>query len=218
MESFIDSIGGAGVAQGQRSSDQGRQDVGQDEFLELMLAQFENQDPMQPLENSDFLAQLAQFSTATGVKELKSSVEGLVSSLSGNRGLAAAQLVGREVMVPSDQLHSDGGAAGAVELPASGELTVQIRDASGQVLRTLDLGTRPPGVARFEWDGLSAAGDRLPPGAYDVTATLAGASGETQVPVLASGAVTGVDPTGAEPRLDVAGHGTVGFGDVRQIR
>lgn len=217
MTISLDAVTNAGVSVSRQAA--AAQDVGQDEFLKLMLAQFENQDPMQPLESGEFLGQLAQFSTATGMKELQNSFAGLVSSLQGNSGLSATHLVGRDVLLPTSQLQlDDSGARGVVDLPQSDELRVHVQDASGQTLRTLDLGRVPAGMTEFSWDGLSAAGDALPPGRYEVVATTGNADAQQAVPVFALGQVVSVSPNGAVPRLNVAGFGEVSFDAVRQIR
>ncbi|MAA76319.1 MAG: flagellar hook capping protein [Salinisphaeraceae bacterium] len=219
MSLSMDAINSAGLSVNRSTQPAGKDDVGQDEFLKLMLAQFENQDPMKPLESGEFLGQLAQFSTATGMKELKDSFQGLVSSLGGNQGLSAAQLVGRDVLLSASEVNlTADGASGVVDLPQAGELRVHIQDATGQTIRTLDLGRNAAGFADFQWDGRSAAGDVMPEGRYSVVATVGSADRQQAVPVYALGRVTSVAPNGGEPVLNVAGLGEVSFGAVRQIR
>lgn len=150
-----------------------RDALGQEEFLSLMLTQLKNQDPFKPLESGEFLGQLAQFGTVSGLAELKSSFEGLATSLVSNQQLAATQLVGRRVLVTSGEasLPAEGPVEGAVELPqASATVRVQIRDQAGELVRELSLGDQAAGLARFAWDGNTAAGERAAPGRYSVTA------------------------------------------------
>jgi len=147
--------------------------LGQEEFLSLMLAQLKNQDPFKPLESGEFLGQLAQFGTVTGIAELKTAFEELAGSLVPNQQLAAAQLVGRDVLVTSRDayLAADGAVRGAIELPAgSPSVQIQIRDAAGQVVRELSLGEREAGLVRFEWDGITDGGERAPAGRYSMSA------------------------------------------------
>ena len=195
-----------------------KKDIGQDQFLELMLAQMKNQDPLKPMENGDFLAQLAQFSTATGVSELKTGLDRLTESLSADKALTAASLIGRDVLVASETLVQDGaGAAGALDLSAAGAVRIDIVDAAGQTMRTLDLGTRAAGLVSFQWDGLDNAGAELPAGSYSVRASVRDGESEQALPVLAIGRVDSVDLSGPDLNLHTLTLGNVALGDVRRI-
>ena len=96
-------------------------DMGQADFLKLMTTQLRNQDPFEPLENGEFLAQIAQFGTVTGIQELQQSFGDLSSALQSNRALQASVLVGKQVLVEGSQaeLGADTPLRGAVELPAA---------------------------------------------------------------------------------------------------
>lgn len=147
--------------------------LGQQEFLSLMLTQLKNQDPFKPLESGEFLGQLAQFGTVNGLAELKSAFDGLASSLLPDQKLAAANLIGRSVLVTSAhaQLREDAPVTAAVELPRQSEsLRIQIRDAAGTLVREIGLGSRPAGLVRFEWDGITESGTRADPGRYGLSA------------------------------------------------
>ncbi|MGB5338813.1 MAG: flagellar hook capping FlgD N-terminal domain-containing protein, partial [Gammaproteobacteria bacterium] len=134
-----------------------RNELGQDDFLTLMTAQMKNQDPMKPLENGEFLGQLAQFGTVTGLEELKAEIQKLAGSLTSDQSLQAAGMLGREVLVPgaTGVLTEEGEIRGAVELPNSvANLKISIYDQAGQLVRNMDLGVQPAGLADFSWDGL----------------------------------------------------------------
>ncbi|RMD79466.1 MAG: flagellar hook assembly protein FlgD [Gammaproteobacteria bacterium] len=146
-----------------------RDRLGQEDFLKLMTTQLRMQSPLKPLENGQFLAQMAQFSSVKGIQELTASFAKLADALSAARALQAAAMVGREVMVPGSALSlQDGGRArGAVELPAaSGQVVVRVLDASGQLVRRLELGARPAGLVPFTWDGTTEAGEPAASGSY----------------------------------------------------
>lgn len=213
--SALQSLGLGSTSTGAAGS---KKDIGQDQFLELMLAQMKNQDPLKPMENGDFLAQLAQFSTATGVSELKTGLDRLAESLSADKALTAANLIGRDVLVASDTLvHDGGGAAGFLDLSAAGAVRIDIVDAAGQTMRTLDLGTRAAGLVSFEWDGLDNAGAELPAGSYSVRASARDGESEHALPVLAVGRVDSVDLSGPDLNLHTLTLGNVALGDVRRI-
>ena len=117
-----------------------KEELGQEEFLQLMLTQLENQDPFKPMESGEFLGQLAQFGTVTGLGELQQSFESLSGSLISDQALQAASLVGRSVTIESGEgvLQPDAALTGAVELPTgSSSVSVQVMDAAGQITRCL---------------------------------------------------------------------------------
>lgn len=173
---------------GQRNPGPVEQTAGQDQFLELMLAQFENQDPFEPMENGEFLSQLAQFSTATGIDELKDAFDGFASTIYSDQALQASALVGRDLLVESDRtrLAADGnGVAGLVSVGgASGSVTVDVVDEAGQLVRSLELGVRTTGDVPFQWDGLTDDGVPAAAGAYRFEARVARSDQVERAPTL----------------------------------
>jgi flagellar basal-body rod modification protein FlgD len=163
-----------GTATSDRSKvGRGAAGLGAEDFLALMVAQFRNQDPTKPVDNAQFIAQLASFGTVTGIDEMNKSMAALSSAYSTGQTLSAANLLGRTVLVDQGTGHLDaGGVLGAaVEVPdGSQRVAVQVKDAAGQVVRTLDLGTPPAGLAKFGWDGRRADGSAAPAGQYTLEA------------------------------------------------
>ncbi|MDH3640114.1 MAG: flagellar hook assembly protein FlgD, partial [Gammaproteobacteria bacterium] len=189
----------------------------------LRLAQLRNQDPMAPLENGEFLGQMAQFSTVEGIQDLGEAFNDLAGMLQSNRALQASSLVGRSVMVPGDTAELRPGEAikGAVELPATAtSVTVTILDSSGQTVRSFDLGAQTGGTASFSWDGLSNAGQPMPAGTYQVRVE-AMIDGEiSAMPTSISSKVESVSlgQGGTQDiTLNVAGVGPVPLADVNEI-
>ena len=149
-----------------------RDQLGQEDFLTLMITQFQNQDPFEPMDNGEFLGQLAQFGTVNGIDQLNSAFGSLQDSIQSEQALQAANLVGHTVLASNDigYLSDDGSIAGAVELGASAaSIQVDITDVNGQLVRRLELGEQKPGLARFEWDGSDQGGRRVESGHYQVT-------------------------------------------------
>lgn len=194
--------------------------MGQDTFLKLLTTQLKNQDPLKPLDNSAFLGQLAQISTVSGIQSLQDSVDALAGSLTGAQTLQAAQLVGHGVLVesPTNYLAETGAMQGAAQVSASGTVTVDIVNASGAIVRTLNLGTQPAGLANFSWDGIGADGTRAPSGSYTMQARVANAEGETALVTHAVGTVQGVTLGSAGITLSLQGLEPVALADVTQIR
>jgi flagellar basal-body rod modification protein FlgD len=195
--------------------------IQQEAFLELMIAQFRNQDPFKPMENGDFLGQLAQFGSVTGIENLQDSFASFADSLYSDQALQASGLIGREVLIPAStgSLGVAGGVRGAAELPtATPSMLVQITDAAGQLVRRMDLGVQGAGLNYFDWDGLNDLGQRMPPGAYQVE-VIAGPDGmREQMPVMLEARVDSVtlgNAGGVLLNLDQLGE--IPLADVRRI-
>ena len=202
---------------------QGRNDeLGQSDFLTLMITQFKNQDPFQPMENGEFLGQLAQFSTVSGIDSLNASFAGLTESLQGEQALQAANLVGHSVLAVTDvgYLPEGGSISGVVELGTSAsEVQIDIVDDSGELLQTLSLGQQDAGLARFSWDGRDAAGELVDPGHYRIAARVVrGAEIESAATALEANieSIT-LGQYGQGMTLNVTGGATLSLAQVYQI-
>jgi flagellar basal-body rod modification protein FlgD len=201
-----------------KTADDGR--LSQQHFLELMTTQLKNQDPFKPLDSGDFLGQLAQFGTVSGINDLQTSFSQLSSELVSNQTMQAAQLVGRRVLLESPSAYFDGSTAveGAVDLGAdSSALRVQIRDGSGRLVRQLDLGAQSAGLANFKWDGTTDDGGIAPPGVYSVTAQYRDGGEMESGDTLVRGAVESVSIGQQGLSLEVRGLGELPFDAVREI-
>ena len=200
----------------------GNDALGQDEFLTLMLAQMKHQDPMNPMENGDFIAQLAQFRTVTGVDNLNNSFASFSQTMQSSQALSASTLVGREVMIPGNvaTLPADGSLNGSVELPvSSGDVTLNIFGVAGNMVAEIPMGQQSAGLVGFSWNGLMADGTQLPPGNYRVAAN-ALIDGERQAVgtyVTAKVESVSLNP-GREPVLNLANVGPMPFSKVTEIR
>jgi flagellar basal-body rod modification protein FlgD len=127
-------------------------ELGQAAFLELMITQMNNQNPLSPQDNSEFVAQLAQFSSVEGLERLNKSFNSFMS----NSALQASSLVGRSVTVESDKsvLQTGGIVAGGVEVTyPTNDLKINIYDEAGALVQTVPVGEMPKGDAVFRWDG-----------------------------------------------------------------
>ena len=150
------------------------QDLGKDAFLQLMIAQLQNQDPLSPAKNEDFIAQLAQFSSVEGIQNINSSIEELATAFRSSQALEASSLVGRQVQVSADTatLSADGPVRGTIDLAtSSANIKLYIEGPDGQVIRTQDIGTQERGAIDFTWDGTNESGLRVADGTYRVYAS-----------------------------------------------
>ncbi|MBS1213211.1 MAG: flagellar hook capping protein [Proteobacteria bacterium] len=156
--------------------------MGQDMFLKLMMTQLEKQNPLKPQDSSEFLSQLAQFTMVTGIQDMQKSFTSLADSMNEGQALQAASLVGKNVLVASDQavLGTTGGFGGELELPSEAtDVSVRVVGSNGATIRSLDLGAQPAGTTSFHWDGLLDDGvTSADPGSYTLKAE-AQINGET---------------------------------------
>ncbi len=199
-----------------------RNSLGQDEFFQLMVAQLTNQDPLKPLESNEFIGQVAQFSTVTGVQDMHQAIADLSASFQSNQALQASTMVGRDVLVPGNRtlLGADGTIKAAAELPGStGALSASIYDAGGQLVRQISLGAHEEGLVEFTWDGLTDSGQQAPPGSYSIAVTASFNNETHAVETLVAAKVESVTlgKAGTGMQLNLAGLGPVDTGLVRQL-
>ena len=135
----------------------------QDRFLKLLVAQLNNQDPMNPLDNAQMTSQIAQINTVTGIQQLNDTVKGLVSQFAAQQLMQGSAMVGRQVLVEGNSLALDSEtskATGAFDLAGSAaSVKVQVLDATGKELGTVDMGALPAGRYNFAWDAAGYEGD-----------------------------------------------------------
>jgi|SRR5690606_10844595 len=198
-----------------------RDELGSSDFMRLMITQLRNQDPFKPLDPSEFLGQLAQFSTVTGIQSMESSVAALATSLRSSQVLSGATLVGREVLAPASTVTIETGETvqGAVEVPGgAADVHVLVRDSSGQLVRRINIEPSSGGLTSFAWDGLDESGTAVPSGEYEieVVARVGGESSSLD-PLLTGrvGSVT-IDPARGGLILNT-GIGAVAISDVRRV-
>lgn len=161
--------------------------MGQADFLRLMTEQLKNQDPLKPLDNKEFLGQLAQFSTVQGIQEMQNAMGQVATVMESDQALRAASLVGRDALVAADSVTVAAGTTvnGTVETKSNGPVTVEITDATGRVVRRIDVDAASAGSHTFAWDGKDNAGTVMPAGTYGIKATQgAGSSAQSLTPMV----------------------------------
>ncbi len=199
-----------------------KKDLGKNEFLELLVAQLNNQNPLDPQDNGDFIAQLAQFSTVEGVEKLNSSMETILSGYHSSQALQASSLVGRKVIVPSDKAVVDTSETfkASLVLPvSSSNVYVNVYDSTGAVVSRVDMGQQEAGNISFMWDGKDSSGNVAPPGTYRFEAQATYADGTKGLYTLLPANVDSVTlgQNGGELMLNLAGVGSVPLSQVQII-
>ncbi|MEQ3693848.1 MAG: flagellar hook assembly protein FlgD [Thalassolituus sp.] len=132
-------------------------ELGKNAFLELMVAQLNNQNPLEPTDNQAFVAQLAQFSSVEGIDNLNDTAQSMATQFTSNAALQASSLVGQSVIVEGNTtglLTNGGVVSGYVDVPAAtGDITLTIENAAGQTLEQIPLGSHDQGSMSVRWDG-----------------------------------------------------------------
>jgi len=195
----------------------GNQSLGKDAFLQLLVTQLKNQNPLDPQDNGAFVAQLAQFSSLEGINTLNDSVNAISANYSSSQALQASSLVGRSIIIQTDKAMVDTSKsmAGSVAVTSAvGNVSVKITDKDGNAVRTIDMGAQSAGKADFIWDGKNDAGEVVEPGTYTFKASTKNDAGDSVALVTSLPAtVTSVtlSQTGGEMLLNLSG----GMGSVK---
>lgn len=142
----------------------GKSEMGQADFLRLLTAQMQTQDPFQPMDNTQMVAQMATITNSSGIAEMNATLKGLASQMSGSRLGDAASWIGKSMLVRSNIIAPDGNGqyTGQVSFAdATSGASVDLLDGSGNVVKTIALGDRPAGDTNFYWDGKDESGNSI---------------------------------------------------------
>lgn len=212
-----------GLTNKQDDTEKPNSKLGMSDFLNLMVTELTHQDPFKPMENSELGSQISQFATVSGIEELNESFTGLQDTILSDQALQATSLVGRKVLAPlsGGYLNNGGSIKGVVGLDATAnDVTVQVSNAAGELLRSINLGTQEKGEVSFNWDGLNDAGEAVPPGQYQIKAQ-ALVGGENINPyslIEAEVESVSIGAPGQPLALNLTGLGPISFNDVAEIR
>lgn len=198
------------------------QKLGQDDFIKLMTTQMNHQDPMKPMENGDFLSDMAQFSTVSGLKEIKDAFNGLATSLKSSQALQASSMVGRKVLIPGSMSTLSQGSPmkAAVDVNENAEeIKVSIMNDQGALVKEINLGNKAAGVAHFSWDGMLSGDKKAMSGNYSVRAVGLVDGKAESLKTLISDTVQSVSlgTGGKGVSLTLANAGSAGLADVKEI-
>jgi flagellar basal-body rod modification protein FlgD len=191
----------------------------QNRFLSMLVAQMKNQDPLNPLDNAQVTSQMAQLSTVQGITDLNTSMQALADSLGAGQMAQAANLIGHGVLVPGNNVAPSAGYnVIGMNLPNSADqVKVAIQDATGQTVRTMNLGSQSYGDHLFTWDGLTDNGSQAANGVYQFSVSAVQGGNAMDATTLSVGQVNGVLRNGTDIQLQVDSVGAVKYADVRQI-
>lgn len=194
----------------------------QNHFMTLLVTQLKNQDPLNPMDNSQMTSQLAQINTVSGIQDLNATLKSINGQIDTGQAMQAAALIGKGVLVPGSRVlvGSDGTTTPfgfELDVPAD-SVQVSITDGSGKVVRTFDLGAQSGGLQSFSWDGTLTDGTQAPSGAYTVAVKATQGGQPVNVTGLNYALVTGINTGKNGPLLDLGGIADpVGLADIHQI-
>ena len=217
MISSVTSSTAPGTAASSKAESATDPAAAQDRFLKLLVAQLNNQDPMNPLDNAQMTSQIAQINTVTGIQQLNDTVKGLVSQFAAQQLMQGSAMVGRQVLVEGNTLalnSQTSKATGAFDLAGSAaSVKVQVLNASGKELGVVDLGSLKAGRYNFEWD----ASDH--PDSGPLHFNVVAQNGEANVPAtpLTIDQVVGVSQENGALQLQLGRGDTVDFGTIKSV-
>ena len=217
---LLDKLGIRSEQEASRTSGTG--ELGQDEFLKLMTTQLQNQDPFKPMDNGEFIAQMAQFSSVTGIRKLGDTLDKIAGQLDQFRIASTTNLLGHSVLVPGNIVRADdnGEIHGTLELDrATVDTRITFFDAeTGESLGTQNLGANASGMVGFAWTDLPEDyRDGTRPVRVDATINSGDGPESLQPNIYAE--VTGAsvrDPNG--PQIETKDYGLLSTGDVLGYR
>ena len=196
--------------------------MGQKDFLTLFTTQLKCQDPLDPVKNEAFVAQLAQFSQLEATTSMDQTLKNYVESMAGERMMSSTSMIGKTVSVPdAPAIITPGGkpVQGFVSLPTGAEgVKFEVFNDKGQTVTSQIMGSQPIGDMPWAWDGTGESGAQMPAGNYSFKATVI-SQGKTSNPsVNVLSVVTGVNQQADKTvMLEVAGGKSVKLTDVRRI-
>jgi flagellar basal-body rod modification protein FlgD len=193
----------------------------EDRFLKLLVAQMNNQDPLNPMDNAQVTSQLAQINTVRGIENVNSTLSKFMQSQASGRITEASSLIGRDVLVAGDTIDVSGDQKG-VEMRVGASMTtdaakvrVEILDSKDKVVRSIDLGPRKAGAHSVAWDGKNDSGEAVAAATYKIRVVGADEAGKSvQASALVGRQVIGVSGDATAPRVELAGGQSVANADV----
>ena len=196
--------------------------MGQKDFLTLFTTQLKCQDPLDPVKNEAFVAQLAQFSQLEATTSMDQTLKNYVESMAGERMMSSTSMIGKTVAVPNAPaiITPDGKPAqGFVGLPTGAEgVKFEVFNDKGQTVASQVMGSQPIGDMPWAWDGTADGGAQVPAGIYTFKATVISQGKTTNPPVNVLSTVTGVNQQADKTvMLEVAGGKSVKLTDVQRI-
>lgn len=179
--------------------------LGEDDFLKLLAIQLQYQDPLEPMENTEFIAQLAQFSTLEGITSMGKSLLSMSSQIGSMNNLYTTSLIGKSVKVYGSEIELTEGQGAELEYLLRGDATnieINIADSSGVRIRTIRVASQQAGSNNIQWDGKNESGLLSTPGDYTFSVSATDISGDEVIAsTIMSARVKGIVYENSTPYL-----------------
>jgi len=195
-------------------------EMSQQAFLTLFTTQLQNQNPLEPVKNEAFVAQLAQFSQLEATTKMADSLEMMSTTMQGDRLMTGAALIGKKVASPKGTAELIDGAnvSGVLSLAnGANSVNLDVFDKDGVKVFTQSMGRQPAGDMNVRWDGFNAKGERMPAGRYSVVATVDAFGEISQVPISTPSTVKSVTYLNNQLMLELQDGSSVSLSDVQRI-
>ncbi len=219
MSSTINTVSGTSTSAASATTSK-TGSLGKDDFLKLLVAQLKNQDPLQPQDNTAFIAQLAQFSSLEQLQNVSGQLDSLLTAQTTGNQVAETSLVGKTVHYTGNTVTTDGQSGGklqAVLADSADKVSTLVTDSSGKIVRLLSSTNASAGKLDIAWDGLDQNGNPAPAGTYTLTVSAAKTNGTAvSLTEQTSGVVTGVTVSGNTTKL-LVGSTSINLTDVSEI-
>lgn len=227
MTAFDTTLSNLGIARTGTSNQTNTSGLGssamdQSDFLTLMTAQMKNQDPFDPVDNTQMVAQMAQFSSLAGISEMNTTLQAIAAKLGATSTTDMVAWVGRTVLTEGNVAYprTDGSLGGMIELgAAAAEVNVVIEGPNGEILKSVSLGAAPAGRTEFEWDGTTDTGEPAGDGPFTIRVAARDADGAavTARPLVWAPVTSVAMGSDGNPILTLPGIGQVSTTAIRQI-
>ena len=194
--------------------------LGKDDFLKLFTMQLQYQDPLNPMSNTDFAAQLAQFSSLEQLSNISSQLQNLLISQNSLQNTLTSNFIGKKVKHPGNEVYLKDNAEISYTLQSdASDVKMSVYNSSGGLVRTVDLGQQTSGEQNYIWDGKDNNGVQLPEGNYQIKVDALDASGKpVNVSTMVYGTVTGITFDNNITYLIVDDSTKIQLSDIKEIK
>lgn len=193
--------------------------LGKDDFLMLLLTELKYQDPTAPMDSEKILSQTSQLATLEASENTNKALETLAAALGNNIQFSTIAAIGKTAYLGSDAISIDEGGQASFELYFPSDTnygTITITDKNGNTVKTMDVGSNPKGVYRFDWDGKTAAGEAAEAGFYHINASYIDTNSQTQLTRMGAYPIESVRFDEGETLVKV-GSSYVPFDSIKEI-
>ena len=182
INAYGDNLATNGIVGTSTNTVEDRTALGKDDFMTLLLVELQHQDPTEPMDSEKILTQTSQLAGLEASENTNKALEDLALSLGSSQQFSTIAAIGKTADLGSDAISHDEGSVSTFEVYFPSDIeqgTLNITDLEGNVISTIDVGTNSAGVYKFDWDGLTSAGNPAESGIYRVNADYSTPDGQT---------------------------------------